>query len=144
MFKGGQRLSAWARDYGFHIASCGVWGGTIIDPRGQVVAESVFPTDLPGVGSANIVQARVNLDCKSYHLDYNRQKLPRVLGKYGHGVEAYIMDDEGIFTLTSNLEDRGVCQIEEEFELEDLRSYLDRASADRQRLLAAADGRRRT
>jgi len=135
MFKGGQRLHSWARDYGFHIVSCGVWGGKMVDPHGQTVAESLLPTDLPGLGEAHLVQSRINLDRKTYHLDYNRQKLPALLAKYGSGVEAFLMDDEGIFTLTSLLKDKTVCDIEEEFGLEDLRSYLDRAIADKDRQL---------
>lgn len=135
MFKGGQRLGAWARDYGFHIVSCGAWGGKIVDPHGQTVAESILPTELPGVGAVHLVQSRINLDRKTYHLDYNRQKLPALLAKYGSGVEAFLMDDEGIFTLTSRLEGHSVRDIEQEFGLEDLRSYLDKAIADKSQQL---------
>lgn len=131
MFRGGQRLNAWARDYGFHLVSCGVWGGKILDPRGQLLAESLFPTEIPQLGPVPIVQSVLNVDCKSYHLDYNKDKLPAVLGKYGSGLQAFLMDDEGIFTLTSLMPDRTVEQVEAEFDLEDLRSYLDRAIADR-------------
>ena len=131
MFQGGQRLYAWARDYGFHLVSCGVWGGKILDPRGQLLAESQFPTEISPLEPVPIVQSLLNLDCRSYHLDYNRDKLPAVLSKYGKGLNAFLMDDEGIFTLTSLMPDRTVEQVEAEFDLEDLRSYLDRAIADR-------------
>ncbi len=131
MFNGGARLASWARDYGFHIVSCTDWGGHIVDPRGQSVANTSVQTILPEVGPVHLVHATINADCKSYHLDYNRQKLTTLLERYGPGVQVYFMEDEAIFTLTSLMEDRTVDQIEKEFELEDLIGYLDRARADR-------------
>lgn len=136
MFQGGTRLTSWARDYGFFIVSCGCWGGRIIDPGGHSVADLQFPTNIPDIGPVNLVQSTCNLDCKTYHLDNNRDKLPDLLHKYGSGVEVFLMDDEGIFTLTSLMQDRSVEHIEKEFELEDLRHYLDRAAETRCDLLS--------
>jgi beta-ureidopropionase len=139
MFQGGRRLESWARDYGFHIASCGVWGGQVIDPHGQVLAESTVPTEWQGE-TVHLVQARLNLDRKTYHLDYNRKKLPALLRKYGHGVSVFMMEPEGIFTVTSVMEDRTVAEIEAEFELQDLRHYLDQALRDRAMRLGPSEG----
>lgn len=135
MFRGGTRLAAWARDYGFALVSCGAWGGQVIDQHGQLIADSIFPARVAGAVEVQLVHARLNLDCKTYHLDYNRQKLADLLSKYANGLEAFLMDDEGIFTLTSTMEQRTVDQIEQEFGLVDLRSYLDKAIRDRQAIL---------
>ena len=139
MFEGGQRLLAWAMDYGFHIVTCETWEGRIVDPCGNVISRSGPAIELPDVpATLKWVYAEVNADQKMYHLDFNQEKLPAVMDKYGAGVDLQYCTPEGTFSLASNLEDASVEDIEREFELEDLRDYLDRAARIRQSRLGGA------
>jgi len=85
------------------------------------------PPFAPGKGLIASAFAELNTDCKTYHLDYNQHKLPAIKDKYGSGVDICYNRDEGTFVLSSKTADRNVEDIEQEFELEDLRDYLDKA-----------------
>lgn len=141
MFPGGHRLVAWAMDYGFYIVKCIAGSGAIVDPIGATVA-----TDGPAIPLKHLdavvrfTFAEVNTDRKAYHLDFNRDKLPAIVEKYGAGVQVAFCLPEGTFTLASFMADRTVEDIEREFALEDLRDYLDRAAAIRSRRLAERSG----
>lgn len=133
MFKGGQRVVAWAMDYGFYIVTCEASEGQIVDPCGNVIARSgprIELTEMPA--TLTWVVEEVNTDRKTYHLDFNQEKLPAVIEKYGAGVSVQYCTPEGTFSLASNLEELSVEDIEKEFQLEDLRDYLDRADRLRQ------------
>jgi hypothetical protein len=133
MFKGGQRLVAWAMDYGFYMVTCEAQAGQIVDPCGNVIARSGPEIELTQApATVKWVYAEVNTDRKSYHLDYNQDKLPALTEKYGEGVSVQVCEPEGTFSLTSNLDELAVEDIEKEFQLEDLRDYLDRAARIRQ------------
>jgi len=128
MFVGGLRVNSWARDYGFHMVSCYTGGCTIVNSDGQnVFAKDQPPPFAPGKGLIASAFAELNTDCKTYHLDYNQHKLPAIKDKYGSGVDICYNRDEGTFVLSSKTADRNVEDIEQEFELEDLRDYLDKA-----------------
>lgn len=136
MFNGGRRLSAWATDYGFYLARCTSNCGGVIDPAGNLVA-----TEMPEIslekskGRAWFTFAAINTDRKTYHLDFHEEKLRAIAAKYADGVDIHYMTDEATVTLTSNLPDRSIEDIEEEFELQDLRSYLDEAAFMRDQAL---------
>ena len=133
MFKGGQRLVAWAMDYGFYMVTCEAQEGRIVDPCGNVIARpgrEIALTQVPA--TLKWVYAEVNTDRKSYHLDFNQEKLPAVVEKYGDGVSVQVCEPEGTFSLASKLDEKTVADIEKEFQLEDLRDYLDRAALIRQ------------
>ena len=133
MFKGGRRLVAWAMDYGFYMVTCEASGGQIVDPCGNVIARSGPEIELTQApATLTWVYAEVNTDRKTYHLDVNQERLPAVIGKYGAGVDVQVCEPEGTFSLTSNLDEKSVEDIEREFQLEDLRDYLDRAAGIRQ------------
>ena len=126
MFEGGERLSSWARDYGFFMVKCTAGRGAVVDPSANTVATKGVPLELPrSGGKVTFTHAEVNTDRKTYHLDYNQVKLPEIVRKYGGDVEICIHHPEAIFTLASNLPDKRVEEIEREFELTDLRDYLD-------------------
>ncbi len=127
MFMGGLRLNSWSRDYGFHMVACYAGGCTIVASNGRDVfrkdQDQPFP---PEKGLSASAFAQFNTDCKTYHLDYNQHKLPTINDKYGEGVDICYCRDEATFVLSSKMADRSVEDIEQEFELEDLRSYLDK------------------
>ena len=136
MFPGGLRLRSWAMDYGMYMVKCTAGSAEVHDPAGERVASDGQPLDL-GVSDARlrITFAVVNTDRKSYHLDYNAQKLPGIMGRYGGGVEVVLCRPEGFLTLASRMDDVTVEDIEREFEMEDLRDYLDGAAAVREQKL---------
>ena len=128
MFVGGLRLNSWSRDYGFHMVACYAGGCSIVASNGQEVfrkeQDQPFP---PGKGLSASAFSELNTDCKTYHLDYNQHKLSAIEDKYGEGVDICYCRDEATFVLSSKRADRSVEDIEDEFELEDLRDYLDKA-----------------
>lgn len=128
MFAGGRRVFSWAMDYGFIMARAWAGGGLIVDPAGTQLAEEgpVVKSGIPG-GTIRWTLAEVNTDSKTYHLDFNGEKLPAILARYGEGVTIRVRPAEGLFTLASNLNGVTVQDIEAEFELQDLSDYLDAA-----------------
>jgi predicted amidohydrolase len=140
MFVGGLRLNSWSRDYGFHMVACYTGGCTIVASSGRDVfgKEQAQPFP-PGQGLLASAFAELNTDCKTYHLDYNQHKLSAIKDKYGEGVDICYCRDEATFVLSSKMDDYSIGDIEQEFELEDLRDYLDKAMADRQDRLRALE-----
>lgn len=132
MFPGGERLRSWAMDYGMFMVKCTGGSGEIVDPAGQRVASEGHPAPL-GVSDAvvRITFAEVNTDRKTYHLDYNAEKLPDIMQKYGGGVRIVRTQPEGMFSIASHMTDVSVEDIEREFGLTDLRAYLDEAAEAR-------------
>jgi len=135
MFLGGRRLKAWSLDYGFHMAACHNIRGEILNPNGQTIAIS-GPSQSLSTADAQLVWtfAEINTDHKTYHLDFNQDKLPDLTARYGPDVDVSYNRDEGTFVLTCNLPDKHVEDIEREFELQDLRSYLDATEKLRDKL----------
>lgn len=129
MFAGGLRLNSWARDYGFHMVSSFSEKCTVINSRGQ--QEDCQQPFSSGNGLLACAFAELNTDCKTYHLDYNQDKLAEIEIKYGDGIDIHFCRDEAMFVMSSQMPDRSVQNIEREFELEDLRNYLDKAAGDR-------------
>jgi predicted amidohydrolase len=124
MFPGGSRLRAWAMDYGMYMVKCTGGAAEVIDPAGEraAVEGPVFP----------LRQSGATL----------RVAWPEIMARYAGGVEVTRNQPEGTFTLASRMEDRTVEDIEREFDLIDLRAYLDRAAdARRARLEARRQGR---
>ena len=87
--------------------------------------------------------AELNTDCKTYHLDYNQDKLPQIEDKYGSGIDIYYCRDEATFVLASKMPNCSVEDIEREFGLEDLRDYLDKAIANKKSRLHASENQSR-
>jgi len=136
MFPGGERLRAWAMDYGMYMVKCTAGAGAILDPAGQYVASEGQHEKLGSGATLRITFSEINTDRTTYHIDYNAERLPEIMARYGEGVEVFRMQPEGTFSLASRMEDTSVEDIEREFDLEDLRAYLDRSAEARNRRLA--------
>lgn len=136
MFYGGQRLVSWAMDYGFHLVRCHGAGGRIVDPTGATltIEGQPEPMTLPDA-RLKWTFADLNLDHRTYHLDFHYDKMAAIAAKYGAGVLIRRMPEEGTFNVTCNLPDRTVDDIEREFELKSLRRYLDEAAEIREQAL---------
>jgi len=128
MFHGGMRHGAWARDYGVFLVVSQSQESVIVDMCGRRLAWQGYQEPLVGKGDLlPFAFAEVNTNCKAYHLDFNQEKLGRVEAKYGSGVRFSILRPEATFVMESLMEDVSVEQIEDQFGLEDLWSYYDRA-----------------
>ena len=137
MFNGGTRQEAWARDYGVFLVTSQGQQSSIVDPCGRRLAWT--GSEEPKVVSGDLFPfavADINSDCKTYHLDFNQDKIGDIQKRYGLGVRFHIMRREATFVLESMMDDVRVEDIEREFELEDLWSYYDRARGVRAECLA--------
>ncbi len=138
MFNGGTRQEAIARDYGVFLVISQGQQSAVVDPCGRKLAW--MGQEEPKVVSGDLLPfavADINADCKTYHLDYNQEKLGAIQKKYGLGVRFHIMRREATFVLESMMDDVRVEDIEREFELEDLWTYFDRARGVRKKMLDA-------
>ncbi len=133
MFRGGLQLSIWAYDFQVFMASATPGENSrIVDPLGRVLADSSQ--------YGRFIWRDLNLDSVVLHIDYNHEKLPEVKKKYGPEVTFEVASPEGIF-LMSSWGPRSVRDVVEEFGLETLDAYLDRARLKREiRLRAAGKG----
>ena len=139
MFIAGRRLLHWARDFGFYIVSCCPARSYVVDMAGRFLCETgseinqVSAKLLPPIASTVI-----NMDREFFHLDYNQNKFPDIMKKYGPGVEIEVHYPEAHFTLASTMEDVTVEDIIREFELLTWRAYLKKARKLREDTLAGA------
>ena len=103
-----------------------------------VYSASASNSDVWLVGFDPPSVAEVNTDFRMYHTDFNREKLPDIIKRYGDGVEQQFAGDEGRFTIASLMPDVTVADIESEFGLIPLREYLDGASRIRETRLGSS------
>jgi hypothetical protein len=120
MYHGGLMQSYWAYSCRAHFVGA-IHGlpSAIISPAGETLAETT--------NYFNHVTHTVNLDSQLVHLDYNWEKITAAKEKYGRG---FIMKDPGYLgsvLLSCELEDLTIDEIIEEFEIELLDDYMERA-----------------
>jgi len=120
MFRGGFLLRTWAMRNRCYLASATPReNSAIVSPLGRILVES---SDYE-----RTITRTINLDCAVLHLDYNHRKFGEIRKNYGPEVEIEVASPEAIFLMTSNHPDRSVDEIIDEFELERLDDYFDRA-----------------
>lgn len=138
-FIAGHRLLHWARDFGFYILSSCSARSYLVDMSGRFLGETGHEINQVRSGLVPpIYSGVVNMDRMLFHLDYNQQKFPEMLTKYGAGVDIEIHYPEAHFTLASVMDDVTVEDIVEEFDLEPWTAYLARSRAVREERLEAA------
>jgi len=121
MYHGGIVQGLWAYSCrSYFIGS--VYRGTpseIRDPTGEIIASTTNYYDF--------AVARINLDCKLVHLDYNQSRLTALKAKYGPGVT--ITDPGKLASVLVASEEKNVTvgQMIKEFDLELLDDYLNRS-----------------
>ena len=135
MFRGGLQLSIWAYEFRAFMASATPGENSrIVDPLGRVLADSSQ--------YGRLIWRDLNLDFAVLHIDYNHEKFPDIKKKYGPEVAFEVTSPEGVFLMSSQ-GPRSVWEVIEEFGLETLDAYLDRARRERKvRLDAVRKGRR--
>ena len=124
MYHGGLMQGYWAYSCRSHFVGAIAGRGTrseIRNPLGEVVATNTNYFDF--------AVARVNLDCKLVHLDYNWGRLRKLKAKYGPKVKISDPGCLGSVLISSEHETVSVDEMIEEFEIELLDDYFTRALA---------------
>ena len=101
-------------------ATCANWlEKRIVDPAGGVLRSENYyqPT----------FTAKINTNCRVLHLDFNRDKFPAIIRKYGRRVEIRNPGTVGTVTLVSNDPELPVETVMREFSLESYTDYLARS-----------------
>jgi hypothetical protein len=121
MYHGGPAQGMWAYTCRSHFVAS-VYPGNpseIRNPAGDIVATSTNYFDF--------AVSRINLDMKLVHLDYNREKLTALKAKYGSGVTILDPGKLGSVMVSSENKEITVDQMIQEFDIELLDDYLNRA-----------------
>ncbi len=132
-YRAGRKIPAAALQNQCFIASA-VPGenGVIVDPLGRTLAESSM--------YGKIIFARINLDSRVVHIDYNVDRVRRLKEKYGTCVKVETASPEAVYFLSSLHPEKSVKDMIREFEIETLDDYLDRARSVRQEHLPKTNG----
>ncbi len=119
-FRAGRLIPAAAlQNQCFIASSVPEENGVIVDPLGRTLAESSH--------FGRIIFARINLDSRVVHIDYNAQRVRRMKEKYGPQVKVETASPEAVYLLSSLHPGKSIQAMMEEFEIETLDGYLDRA-----------------
>ena len=123
-FRGGLRVPALAFcNQCFIATSVPGENGVIVDPLGRTLAESSQ--------YGCIIFARIELDAQVVHIDYNHRRIGDLKKKYGELVRIETASPEAVYLMTSLHPKAPVSRMMEEFDIEPLEAYLDRARAVR-------------
>ncbi len=122
MYHGGLMQGYWAYSARAHFVSAisGDQSG-ILSPVGETLASNTNYFDF--------ATARVNLDCRVCHLDYNWGKLSAMKEKYGPGVRMTDPGHLGAVLISAESEDLSIDALVKEFGIELLDDYMARALA---------------
>lgn len=120
MYHGGLVQQTWAYECrSFFVSALPFLGGGILDPFGQALSLTDCYND--------IAMAKINLDRVMAHLDYNRDKFPEIRKKYGNEVKIDVPANIGPALIYSESEKRTALDIAQEFKLELVGDYMERA-----------------
>ncbi|MBN1395637.1 MAG: carbon-nitrogen hydrolase family protein [Pirellulales bacterium] len=132
-FRGGEMVPALARKHHWFIASAvPEEDGVIVDPLGRALAKSSH--------YGRVVFARVNLDSRTAHIDFNVDRVRRMKEKYGPLVRIDTASPEAVYFISSLHPERSINDMMREFEIEDYDAYLDRSRREREKALRS-DGK---
>ncbi|MGQ9552642.1 MAG: carbon-nitrogen hydrolase family protein [Anaerolineae bacterium] len=127
MYRGGLQLRCWAHEFGrYFVSAIGAELGQVVDMSGTVLAEATYEA---------VATARINLDRRLLHMDYNWDKMDAMLEKYGTGVTFQLYTREAKYTIASEMDNVSVDELIAEFGLEELDHYFDRAMRAREQAL---------
>ena len=138
MWAGGRMLSKWAMEFGFHLAA--LWKGqsTFVDVAGREIL-SVKRDVSERTGRSPVVTARLDLDRRLLHPDYNLDRMQALFQRYGPtAAHAELLREDCHLVFGSQLPGVSSDRLIEEFGLETMRAYLARVRRDRKAALTAA------
>lgn len=125
-FPAGRLLDFWAVRWGFHVAGC-TWyaDNRVLDCCGATVAHTsdFLPT----------ATAVLNLNRRMVHMDYNMDKISRMLDRYAGDVIVEDMRPEAVCVITVLKKGLKVTDLIREFRIETLPHYFARARQVRAR-----------
>jgi hypothetical protein len=120
MYHGGLMQSYWAYSCRAYFAGAiSGTGGYVLSPIGERVAASTNYFDY--------TTARINLDCRVAHLDYNWDRLTAMRARYGPKVGVIDPGFLGSVLISSETDEFGVDDLVREFQIERLDDYFARA-----------------
>ncbi len=123
MYRGGIQCQQWALELGCHVMTAiGAELGRIVDPGGAVLRMATYEA---------LIAERVNLNKRQLHMDYNWDKMDRMLERYGPDLTFDLYTQEARCVVGWEREDRDVDEIVREFGLEMLPDYFARARRHR-------------
>ena len=138
MWAGGRMLSKWAMEFGFHLAAVCKEQSTFVDVAGREIL-SVKRDVSDRSGRSPVVTARLDLDRRLLHPDYNLDRLQALFARYGATAAfAELLRNDCHLVFGSQLPGVSSDELIEEFGLETMRGYLARVRRDRKAALAAA------
>ena len=139
MWAGGRMLSKWAMEFGFNLAAVWKEQSTFVDVAGREIL-AVKRDVSERTGRSPVVTARLDLDRRLLHPDYNLDKLQALFERYG-ATAAFteLIKQDCHLVFGSQLPGVSSDQLIEEFDLETMRDYLARVRRDRKTALAAAE-----
>ncbi len=99
----------------------------IVDPMGRVLAESS--------AYGKIIFAKINLDSKVVHIDYNVENVVNLKKKYGELVKIEVFSPEAVYFISSLHPEKSIGEMLREFSIETYDEYRDRARSERKKYL---------
>jgi len=126
MFHGGALIEGWAVDCRCHIvAATQLEGSGIVDPLGRTVAATNC--------YCCVARATINLDYEIVHLDFNREQLDALARERRGDVTVEIPPHIGRVIIENRTDRYDLAELIEEFEIETLDHYFERAGAEIER-----------
>lgn len=119
-FHGGLLLPQWAYECGTHlVAAVANLPGAVFSPLGETLATTT--------NYHPYQTAAINLDCRTVHLDYHREKLVLLKQKYGPRATVHDPGLIGSVLVTSNDAHRTADDLLREFDIEPTQQYFERS-----------------
>lgn len=132
-YRGGMQVRYWAFELGVYMVSAILSElGQIVDLTGKVLEESTYET---------LIAYRLNLNRRLLHMDYNWDKMDKMLGKYGGALTFDYVTREACYAIGCTREGLDIDAVVEEFGLERRRDYFARSNRVRAEALAKAAAR---
>ena len=129
-YRGGMQVRYWAFELGLYMVSAVLGeGGQIVDLTGRVLEQSTYE---------ELIVHRLNLNRRLLHMDYNWEKMDKMLEKYGGALTFDYVTPEACFAIGCTQPGLEIEEIIAEFGLERRRDYFARANRVREQALRQA------
>jgi len=129
-YRGGMQVRYWAFELGVYmVSSILAEGGQIVDLTGTVLEQSTYES---------LITRRINLNRRLLHMDYNWDKMDKMLEKYGGALTFDYVTPEACYAVGCTRERLHIDTVLDEFGLERRRDYFERANRVRAEALARA------
>ncbi len=131
-YRGGMQVRYWAFELGVYMVSAVLSElGQIVDLTGEVLEESTYET---------LIAHRINLNRRLLHMDYNWDKMDKMLEKYGGALTFDYATREACYAIGSEREGLDIDDVIKEFGLERRQDYWERSNRIRAEALAKRAG----